>query len=316
MARFGIKPVRLMAAIAVGATLFGLTAPAANAAEAAPAPPKRLNILLSNDDGYQFPFIRALQGALKAAGHNAVIVAPLTDQSGKGTGFTAKPGQVFKAAQTAPDIWSVEGTPADSVAFGILNVFTDKKPDLVISGINAGQNMGTTTTHSGTVGAAITAAERGVPSIAVSAEYDVRNPTNPFPQVAKAVGFTAKLVEKLIATAPKSGAIMNNHATINVNYPVAPTGKVEMTNVGRAEAVIAKYLPAPDQCATCYRIDLGVNPDQEEPVGNADTTAIANGSVSMSLLDGDWTAPGWQLGQIVSILDTLALRLRLNGLTA
>lgn len=315
MARFGNRPARLVAAFAVCASVFGLAAPAAEAATPAPAP-KRLNILLSNDDGYQFPFIRAVQGALKAAGHNAVIVAPATDQSGKGTGINAKRGSVFKAAEVEPGIWSVEGTPADSVAFGIQHVYKDKKPDLVISGINAGQNMGATTNHSGTVGAAITAAEKGVPSIAVSAEFDVANPTNPFPQIPQAVGFTVKLVEKLIATAPRNGPVLSGKSTLNVNYPVKPTGKVALTNVGSAEAIFTEYVPAPEECATCFRLDLGVNPNAEEPVGNADTTAIGQGKVSISLLDGDWTTPAWALGQVVSVLDNLSLRLRLNGLTA
>ncbi|MDI2130269.1 5'/3'-nucleotidase SurE [Yinghuangia seranimata] len=324
MARNGTTPLpgsrprrgRLLTAFVVCATVFGLAAPAASAADAAPPAPRRLNILISNDDGYQFPFIRALQGALKAAGHNAVIVAPDTDQSGKGTGINAKPGAVFKAFEAQPGIWSVEGTPADAVGFGLAQVFASGKPDLVISGINAGQNVGSTTNHSGTVGAAITAAEKGVPSIAVSAEYDPTSPTNPFPELPQAVGFTVKLVEKLIATAPNSGKVLPDHSTVNVNYPAHPTGKVAFTNVGRAEAVQATYVPAPDQCPTCYRIALGLNPDPSEPVGNADTTALNNGSVSLSLLDGDWTTPAWALGQIVSIMDNLSLRLRLNGLTA
>ncbi|WP_436777786.1 5'/3'-nucleotidase SurE [Yinghuangia sp. YIM S09857] len=309
-----MKPARLVAAFAVCASVFGLAAPAAEAA--APAAPKRLDILLSNDDGHQFPFIRAVQSALKAAGHNAVIVAPANDQSGKGTGINAKPGSVFKAAQVEPGIWSVEGTPADSVAFGIQHVYQNKKPDLVISGINAGQNMGATTNHSGTVGAAITAAEKGVPSIAVSAEYDTSNPANPFPQISKAVGFTVKLVEKLVSTAGRDGRVLPGKSTLNVNYPVKPTGKVAFTNVGSAEAIFTKYVPAPDQCDTCFRLDLGVNPDAHEPVGNADTTAIADGKVSVSLLDGDWTTPAWALGQVISVFDNLSVRLRLSGLTA
>lgn len=316
MARIGTRARRFLAALAVGAAVAGSAAPTAVAATTASAPPKRLDIMLSNDDGYQFPFIRALQSALKAAGHNAVIVAPATDQSGKGTGINASPGAVFKAQQTEPGIWSVEGTPADSVGFGLKNVFAGKKPDLVITGINAGQNIAATTNHSGTVGAAITAAEFGVPSIAVSAEYDVTNPKNPFPQIPQAVGFTVKLVERLVATTPAKGGLLPGHATINANYPVHPTGKVALTNVGRSQAVETQYVPAPDQCATCFRIGLGLNPDQTEPVGNADTTALADGSVSLSLLDGDWTTPGWALGQIVSILDNLSLRLRLSGLTA
>lgn len=314
MARFGKRSARVVTAMAVAASMVGVAAPVASADT--PAPPRRLDIMLTNDDGQQFPFIRALQGALKAAGHNAVIVAPATDQSGKGTGMNAKPGAVFSASQVQPGIWSVEGTPADAVGFGLAHVFPDKKPDLVLSGINAGQNMGTTTNHSGTVGAAITAAEKGVPSIAVSAAFDVTQPTNPFPQLPQAIAFSVKLVEKLIATAPKTGKLLPTKATLNVNYPVKPTGKVAYTNVGRSEAVITKYLPAPDACATCYRIDLGLNPDQSEPVGNADTTAVNANEVSVSLLDGDWTTSGWALGQVVSILDNLSLRLRLNGLTA
>lgn len=317
MAIFGKKHVLTLAAGTTAAALLAASAPSAMASGDARGsqPPRKLNILMSNDDGQQGPFIRALQRALKAAGHDVVIVAPATDQSGKGTGINATPGSIVKASEVEPGIWSVEGTPADSVSFALANVYQDRKPDLVVTGINPGQNIGATTNHSGTVGASITAAEKGIPAVAFSAEYSTADPRNPFPQMAQAMAFATQLVNRLAATAPKNKPLLPAHTTLNVNYPAKPTGKVEMTNVGEAEFLAVSYVKDPS-CDTCYKLNLGLASGVHEPVRNADTTAIGKGSVSISMLDGDWTVPGWQWGQQVRLLDGIGVQLRLSGLKA
>ncbi|MET7303967.1 5'/3'-nucleotidase SurE [Embleya sp. NPDC005575] len=317
MAIFGRKHGFTLAAGATAAALLAASAPAAVASDDARGgqAPRRLSILISNDDGQQGPFIRALQRALKAVGHDAVIVAPATDQSGKGTGINATPGSIVKAAEVEPGIWSVEGTPADSVSFALANVFRNKKPDLVVTGINPGQNIGATTNHSGTVGASITAAEKGIPAVAFSAEYSTADPRNPFPQMAQATAFATRLVDRLAATAKRTGPVLPVHTTLNVNYPAKPTGRVETTNVGEADALAVSYVKDPS-CDTCYKLNLGLASGVTEPVRNADTTAIARGSVSISMLDADWTVPGWQWGQQPRMLDAVGVQLRLSGLKA
>ncbi|MYW06548.1 5'/3'-nucleotidase SurE [Streptomyces sp. SID3343] len=315
-ARSGRKHSLTLAATATAAALLAASAPAAVASGTSPAQPARkLNILMSNDDGQQGPFIRALQKSLKAAGHDAVIVAPATDQSGKGTGINATPGSIVKASEVEPGIWSVEGTPADSVAFGLANVFKDKQPDLVVTGINPGQNIGSTANHSGTVGASITAAEHGVPAVAFSAEYSQADPRNPFPQMPQALSFAVKLVDRLASSGKRNGPVLPAHTTLNVNYPAKPTGKVQMTNVGEGDPLAVVYVKDAS-CDSCYKLSLGLNPDFKETVSNADTTAISKGAVSISMLDGDWTVPGWQWGQRARLLDAVGVQLRLAGLTA
>ncbi|MFJ8745747.1 5'/3'-nucleotidase SurE [Embleya sp. NPDC127516] len=317
MAMFGRKHVFTLAAGATAAALLAASAPVAAASDDARGTqaPRKLSILMGNDDGHQGPFIRALQRALKAAGHDAVIVAPATDQSGKGTGINATPGSIVKAGEVEPGIWSVEGTPADAISFALANVYRDRKPDLVVTGVNPGQNIGVTTNHSGTVGASITAAEKGIPAVAFSAEYSTADPRNPFPQMAQAITFATRLVDRLAATTKRNGPVLPAHTTLNVNYPAKPTGRVEMTNVGEADALSVSYVKDPS-CDTCYKLNLGLAPGATEPVRNADTTALGRGSVSISMLDADWTVPGWQWGQQTRVLDAVGVQLRLSGLKA
>ena len=132
-----------------------------------------LDILVTNDDGYAAPGIDALVERLRALpGVKLTVVAPATNQSG--TSDRTTPGPV--SALTATEVTTasgyaataVAGFPADSVnyALDVLKL----SPDLVVSGSNAGQNLGVVAPISGTVGAARTAVRRGVPGVAVSQE--------------------------------------------------------------------------------------------------------------------------------------------------
>ncbi|NGN67877.1 5'/3'-nucleotidase SurE [Streptomyces sp. A7024] len=286
-ARIGIATI---AAATTGALLAG-SAPAASGSKAAADP---LKILISNDDGYKHPYIRQLQAALKKSGHDAVIVAPADDQSGKGTGLSFSGS--LKAAEEEPGIWSVSGTPGDAVTFGIRQVFKDAKPDLIVSGVNAGPNAGPTANHSGTVGATVAANDQGIPAVAVSADFDLTNPQNPFPTVPQAADFTARTVDRLAKTA-RSGPLLPSRTALNINYPAKPASAVAFTNIGRAAHITVKYVPDPAACPTCFKITPGLDPNAPEPVGNADTSALRAGKVSVSLLNGDWGVQGWASGQ-------------------
>ncbi|MFJ9853535.1 5'/3'-nucleotidase SurE [Streptomyces sp. NPDC101150] len=264
--------------------------PAADGGRGAAGRP--LTILISNDDGYRHPYLEALRAALVKAGHRAVVVAPAEDMSGRGTGMMFSPGATLRAEETAPDVWAVSGSPGDAVAFGLQRVFTDRPPDLVVSGVNAGPNAGPTAGHSGTVGATLAAADADVPAIAVSAGYDLSDPQHPFPSVAGAAAFTARTVERLAATA-RGGPLLPRGTALNINYPAHPGGKVAFTNVGRARTITANYYPDPASCATCYKVRLGLDPQAPEGVPDADTAALARNEVAVSLLTGDWGAHGF-----------------------
>lgn len=127
-----------------------------------------MRVLLSNDDGINAPGLRALYFALKRAGHEVVAVAPSRQQSGVGHSLT-----VFEPLRATPvrdgkfEGIGVNGTPTDCVKLG-LGCLAPWRPDLVMAGINLGQNVGPDIFYSGTIGAAAEAAHDNVPSMAIS----------------------------------------------------------------------------------------------------------------------------------------------------
>ena len=128
-----------------------------------------LTVLVTNDDGVGAPGIDALVEALRADPTLEIgVVAPLENQSGSGDATTV--GAEAAPATTASgfEAVAVDGRPADAVNHALDVVFAGAEPDLVISGINEGQNLGPIVDISGTVGAARTASRRGIPSVAVS----------------------------------------------------------------------------------------------------------------------------------------------------
>lgn len=129
---------------------------------------KRLNILITNDDGIHAAGIKSLWRALKDIAE-ITVVAPAVEQSGTGAGITFRsPLKIDKNMwDSHTTVWSVNGTPADCVKLG-LNVILKSKPDLIVSGINRGSNAGRNVFYSGTVGGAIEGALQGIPSIAFS----------------------------------------------------------------------------------------------------------------------------------------------------
>lgn len=134
----------------------------------------KLRILLTNDDSINSSGIILLADALRNAGHRVFVLAPETDQSGVShfISFFRTPRKIM---QTGPDTWVCDGTPADCVAVALLGglpemckSLDDTPPDLVIAGINRGENLGTDLTYSGTAAAARQGALCGIPSLALS----------------------------------------------------------------------------------------------------------------------------------------------------
>jgi 5'-nucleotidase len=121
-------------------------------------------ILVTNDDGVHSPGIMALHKAMSSLG-TACIVAPDRERSAAGHSLTLH--RPLRAEEIREHVFSVNGTPTDCVTLGI-NKLLDRKPDLVVSGINKGANLGDDITYSGTVSAAIEGTIFGIPSIAFS----------------------------------------------------------------------------------------------------------------------------------------------------
>ena len=139
------------------------------------AVPGPLNILLVNDDGWDAVGIQSLKSALQAAGHTVTLVAPLTNRSGSGTSLTL---DVVQVQQMSTNEYAVDGTPATCVLLGISGIL-GARPDLVVSGINKGKNVGPDVVFSGTVGATVAALRAGLPGIAFSTAPPVEDETDP-----------------------------------------------------------------------------------------------------------------------------------------
>ena len=142
-----------------------------------------MRILITNDDGIDAPGLRILKDIADhlAGRHGEVwIVAPSTEQSG--TGHCVSFVRPFMITEISSRRFAVEGTPADCVLAGIYEVMAPHSPDLVLSGINRGNNSGENTLYSGTIGAAIEASLHGITGIALSQYYgpDNRRLANPF----------------------------------------------------------------------------------------------------------------------------------------
>ena len=152
-----------------------------------------LTILLTNDDGYLSPGIRAMRQALLDQGHEVLMVAPAENQSGSSASISP---DGITVTDHGLNVWSVDGRPADAVRFGLGQLMADQPPDLVISGINFGQNVGADVMISGTVGAATTAVRLGIPAIAISASIDFKEAGEAFPSTLKAMPKAAAFLAK------------------------------------------------------------------------------------------------------------------------
>ena len=123
-------------------------------------------ILITNDDGVQSPGLKKIHSLISRYSKNVIIVAPSKNCSGSGHSITlANPIRINKISN---NFYSCTGTPTDCILLGIQEVLKGKKPDLIISGINIGANLGDDVTYSGTVSAAMEGALLGINSLALS----------------------------------------------------------------------------------------------------------------------------------------------------
>ncbi len=206
---------------AVGLLLSGVVSGAAEAS-AKPGPP--LRILVTNDDGVAAPGINETVKALTALPKTSVtVVAPLTNQSGTGAKVTAGALTVTDAKTAGGyPAKAVAGYPADTVIWAIDDHGISQRPNLVVSGINFGQNIGPLSMLSGTVGAAETATARGIPALAVSQGIDNRQSPN-FAQGAKYLVAWVQSHRRALLGAKGKGAGRING---NLNVPTCATGRI------------------------------------------------------------------------------------------
>ena len=179
-----------------------------------------MKILLTNDDGYFAKGIQYLKGFLSNKGHEVYIVAPKHEKSAASSSLTIR--GTLKKEKIEKDTHAVDGTPVDSVKLGLATWDKGGYPDLVISGINLGTNLGTDTLYSGTVGAALDAAIMGYRSLALSTnrEFIDEGPGDDFD----------KYLDKAIELAMSNH--IPKHTMLNVNIPRSDIKGVKFIQTG------------------------------------------------------------------------------------
>ncbi|HSV69914.1 MAG TPA: 5'/3'-nucleotidase SurE [Methylibium sp.] len=243
-----------------------------------------MRILIANDDGYLAPGLAALVEACRGLGE-IDVVAPEQNASGTSNALTLqRPLSVWTAAN---GYRYLNGTPSDCVHVALTGLL-ERRPDLVLSGINNGANMGDDTLYSGTVAAAMEGYLFGIPAIAFSLAEKGWQHLDAAARVAREV------VERVIAAPPSPGAWL-----LNVNVPVRPYAELRglrTTRLGRrhaSEPVIRQSNPRGEPIYW-----IGAAGDAREAGEGTDFHAVTEGQVSITPLQVDLTdhaaLPRWR----------------------
>jgi 5'-nucleotidase len=232
-------------------------------------------LLVSNDDGVDAPGNIALREAL-ATFADVYTVAPQTEQSAKSHSITLHHPLRFN--QVDERVWAVEGTPADCVYVAFfLKDLLPRQPDLVVSGINHGPNLGNDVHYSGTVAAAREGALRGVASIALSSSS---------PDMEGAAQYAKRFCKQLLRSTPPGGQA----PLLNINFPpTAPKG-IRATRLG-FRLYSDEVEVRDDPRGRHYLWIGGAGGARNEPVEGADTEALDEGFISVTPLSIETTQP-------------------------
>jgi len=241
-----------------------------------------MRILLTNDDGIHAEGLESLEKIARTLTDDVWIVAPEYEQSGASRALTlADPLRVRKVADRK---WAVTGTPTDCVMLGIRNLVEGKAPDLVLSGVNRGQNIAEDVTMSGTVAGAIEGMALGIPSIALSQSMlAFHDEVIPFWETAETYG--PGIVKRLIEIGWPKDVIMN------VTFPSRPPEEVtavEVTRQGFRDMHIRKAERRTDLRGRDYYW-MGFSGQLSNPAEGTDLKATYEGRISVTPLHIDLT---------------------------
>ncbi len=248
-----------------------------------------MRVLLSNDDGVHAAGLAALAAAFE--GDEVWVVAPDREQSASSHAISLH--RPLRMQEVAARRYAVDGTPTDAVYMGLNLVLKDARPNVVVSGVNHGPNLGNDVLYSGTVAAAMEAALLGVNAIAVSLAAP---PPHDFEDAAR---FAAALARRIVASPPPAPLLLN------VNVPPGPVRGYRFVRLGRrtyGNEVVEKVDP---RGRKYYWIGGEGGPTNEDIPGSDCNAALRERLVSVTPLHLDsthdavlqelrsWTVPGY-----------------------
>lgn len=231
-------------------------------------------VLLTNDDGVDAPGLQVLQEVAAELAREVWVVAPQHDQSG--TSHSLSLHNALRVHEVGERRFAVSGTPGDSVAMALRHVMAGNPPDVILSGINKGANLGRETVFSGTVGAAMTGMLMGVPSFALSQAFTDRANVPWGTGRALAAGVIRRF----------AGLEWGASVCLNINFPAcAPeaAGEVTLTEQGLGALNDIGVVSGSDPRGVGYHW-LQLKRGQHEDTPDSETTAIRAGRISVTPL--------------------------------
>jgi 5'-nucleotidase len=241
-----------------------------------------MRILLTNDDGVNATGLKVLERIARRFSEDIWIVAPTEEQSGAGHSLTlTRPVRLRKLAERR---YCVTGTPTDAVMMAVAQLMKDSPPDLILSGVNRGANLGEDVTYSGTVSAAMEGAMASVPAIALSqaSAKEGMGDTVPF---AAAEAWAERVLRPIVDNG------MPERTLVNVNFPALPAEAVKGIRVaaqGRHDYARLRIVQRTDPRGFDY-FWFGLAPMVETPGHMTDLEVVADGYVAVTPLHLDLT---------------------------
>ncbi|MET0559412.1 MAG: 5'/3'-nucleotidase SurE [Solirubrobacterales bacterium] len=249
-----------------------------------------MRVLLTNDDGISAPGLQAARRALREIeGVEVDVVAPDSNRSATARSITTRSPLTVEEVEFGDGDrgYATDGTPVDCVRFAELGL-VGHRPDLIVSGINHGANLGDDITYSGTVAAALEGIILGIPAVAVSQQSSsggMGYVSGRF-EFDFAAAFTAQLVQRLL------GESMPEATLINVNCPAGEPSGVEVTKLGKRIYNDELKLVGEDSDGSRKRYEIyGWQPGYEE-IDGTDLNAVAAGRIAVTPIHFDLTDHG------------------------
>jgi len=240
-----------------------------------------MRILVTNDDGIDAPGLHALRQIAAELSDDVWVVAPETNQSG--TGHSLSLHEPLRMRKLDDRAFAVRGTPTDCVIMAVRHLLKEHRPDLVLSGVNRGQNLAEDVTYSGTIAACFEGTLIGIRSIALSQAFGPE--TRLAPRWETALTHAAPLIRTLIAEPWPPGVLMN------VNFPDRKPDEVAGTRVttqGRRNQDLLMIDERHDTWGTPYYW-FGFQRKRQTPAEGTDLWAVYNGHISVTPLHLDMT---------------------------
>lgn len=240
-----------------------------------------MRILITNDDGIHAPGLKVLERIARALSDDVWIIAPETDQSGVSHSLSLN--DPLRLRQVDEQHYAVKGTPTDCVIMGIRHVMREALPDLVLSGVNRGQNVADDVTYSGTVAGAMEGTLLGVPSIALSQAYGAGGRGAIKWHCAEAHG--PDIVRKLLDAGIDRGIL------VNVNFPDCEPEEVlgvAVTAQGRRDQALLRIDERADGRGNPY-FWVAFDRGKPTPRDGTDLWAIADRRIAVTPLELDLT---------------------------